>query len=155
MKKLAALLAVAGLGLGATTALAASAATVATRSTSLGTVLVAANGHTLYMFTSDSKTKSNCTGACAQNWTPLTTKGAAAAKGSAKKSELGTISRGGGVEQVTYNGHPLYQYIADTAAGQVNGEAQDVDGGWWYALSANGSVIKKASKPAGGGSYRR
>jgi predicted lipoprotein with Yx(FWY)xxD motif len=153
MRRLTTLLALAGLALGTTTALAASAATVGTRSTSLGTVLVGPNGHTLYMFSPDTKTKSHCTGECAVNWPPLTTKGAARVSGSAKASELGSISRGGGVRQVTYDGHPLYEYIADTSAGQTSGQATDVDGGWWYVLSANGSIIKKSSK-AGGGSTK-
>jgi predicted lipoprotein with Yx(FWY)xxD motif len=147
MKKVATLLAVAGLGLAATTALAASSATVGTRSTSLGTVLVGGNGHTLYMFSSDTKTKSNCTGECAKNWIPLTTSGKTTVKGSAKKSELGTISRGAGVKQVTYGGHPLYEYIADTAPGQVSGENQFLDGGYWYALNAKGALVKPAKKP--------
>ena len=151
MKKLGTLLALASLGLGAGAALAAGGTTVATGKTSLGTILVGPNGHTLYMFSRDTKTKSNCSGECATNWPPLTTHGKPKAVAGAKAAELGTISRGGGVEQVTYDGHPLYYYIADTAKGQTSGQGTDVDGGWWYVLSPSGSVIKKGSSKSGGG----
>ena len=34
-------------------------------------------------------------------------------------SKLGTVTRSGGVLQVTYGGKPLYWFVGDTAAGQV------------------------------------
>ena len=48
------------------------AATISVRSTSLGDVLVDAQGRTLYGFTNDANGTSTCTGACATNWPPLT-----------------------------------------------------------------------------------
>jgi predicted lipoprotein with Yx(FWY)xxD motif len=150
MKRITTLLAVASLALAATAAVAAAAgahaagagAIVSTRSTSLGTVLVAGNGRTLYLYNADKKNKSNCSGGCAVTWPPLTTKGSPKAKGSAKSSELGTISRSGGVKQVTYDGHPLYEYIGDSAAGQTTGEAV----GGFYAVSRSGAAITKSTK---------
>ena len=66
--------------MGATASPAASAAaspaaggsTVALADTSLGSVLVGANGMTLYVFTADSASTSTCTGNCASNWPALT-----------------------------------------------------------------------------------
>src|SRR3954447_11975408 len=62
-----AIAAVAAVGAGASNG----AATVKTRSTSLGTILVDAKGHTLYLFEKDKHGKSSCSGACASNWPPL------------------------------------------------------------------------------------
>ena len=155
MKRITTLLAIAGLSLGASVTVAAasrahaagSGAVLSTRSISqLGTVLVGTNGHTLYLDTSDSKNKSTCTGGCASIWPPLTTKGAPTAKGGAKAGDLGTISRGHGVEQVVYKGHPLY-YFAGDPVGQATGEGQN----GFYAVSASGNKVstKKASSPGG------
>src|SRR5204862_6009553 len=48
------------------------ATTISVRSTQLGTVLVDAQGRTLYGFANDAKGTSTCAGACATNWPPLT-----------------------------------------------------------------------------------
>jgi predicted lipoprotein with Yx(FWY)xxD motif len=122
---------------------AASTATVDAAHTSLfGTVLVTSTGRTLYMLTADSPTASVCTGTCASVWPPLTVTGTPTAGSGVKASELGTITRSGGGHQVTYDGHPLYTFTKDTAAGQVNGEGINKFGGIWYVLSTSGSPVK-------------
>jgi predicted lipoprotein with Yx(FWY)xxD motif len=154
MKRLMTLLAIAGLAMGASVAvagassahLASAAAVVSTRSTSLGTVLVGPNGHTLYLDKSDPKDKSTCTGGCATIWPPLLTKGAPKAKGAAKASKLGTIKRGS-AEQVVYDGHPLYYFQSDTAAGQTTGQGQN----GFYVVSPSGSMITKSANSSSGG----
>jgi predicted lipoprotein with Yx(FWY)xxD motif len=147
MKRLAALLAVASLAIGASTALAASGgAVVKTSSTSLGKILVAGNGRTLYAFSLDTKHKSNCTGTCATSWIPLTTNEAPHAKGTAKAADLGTISRSGGIKQVSYKGHPLYEFSGDTGPGQTNGQGQFAFNGYWYVVSASGATITNATQ---------
>lgn len=159
MKKIATLLATAGVAIGLTAAVAmastahtaSSHAVVSTRSTSLGTVLVGTNGRTLYTLSTDSKNKSTCSGGCATGWPPLTTVGAPKAKGSAKSKDLGTISRAHGVKQVTYNGHPVYEFAGDSAAGQTNGQDQFAFGGYWYAVSTSGSSVTKAPKKSTSG----
>ncbi|MGA2470452.1 MAG: hypothetical protein ABSG64_07155 [Solirubrobacteraceae bacterium] len=145
MKRLASLLALAVFAIGASAAVAASGgAVVKTSSTSLGKILVAGNGRTLYAFSLDTKHTSACTGSCATSWIPLTTTGAPRAKGSAKAADLGTITRSGSVKQVTYRGHPLYEYIGDTAPGQTNGQGQFAFNGYWYVVSAKGATITQA-----------
>lgn len=117
-------------------------ATVSTRHTSLGTILVGARGRTLYLFEADKKGHSACTGACAKAWPPLMSSGRPKAAGSVKASLLGEISRPGG-KQVTYAGHPLYYFIDDSKAGQTTGEGSDGFGAKWYVLSPSGKSIVK------------
>ncbi len=85
------------------------AATVAvSQNSEFGSILVDANGITLYLFTDDEREKSNCSGGCATTWPPLTTDGDPVAEGEVNADRLGTIDRDDGSTQVTYNGWPLY-----------------------------------------------
>jgi predicted lipoprotein with Yx(FWY)xxD motif len=111
-------------------------ATLKTGQTSLGTVLTDAKGFTVYEFAKDKGMTSSCFGACASAWPPVTGKLTAA---SGITGTLGTISRGGGVLQATYNGHPLYTYAGDTAPGQAGGNDINGFGGLWYAIKISGS----------------
>jgi predicted lipoprotein with Yx(FWY)xxD motif len=110
-------------------------------STGLGKVLVDAQGRTLYLFEADKGTKSACDGACANIWPPLVTKGKPTAGAGLAASKLGTTKRSDGATELTYNGHPLYTYAGDTAAGQTSGQGLDDYGAEWYALSARGDKI--------------
>ena len=104
----------------------------------VGKIVVDSQGFTLYDFHKDKGTTSSCYGACAGVWPPLTTEGAPTAKGGAVASQLGTTKRSDGTVQVTYAGHPLYTYTADTKPGEANGNDFSSYGGQWYALKANG-----------------
>jgi predicted lipoprotein with Yx(FWY)xxD motif len=105
----------------------------------LGRILVDAQGRTVYLFEKDPGSKSACTGACATAWPPVLSSGAAAAGSGVKASLLGTTSDGH--RQVTYNGHPLYLYAGDQAAGDTNGQGSTGFGAPWLALSPAGSGI--------------
>ncbi len=111
-------------------------AKVTLHATSLGKVLATSKGMTLYLYTPDGKNKSVCTGSCAQAWPPLMTKGKPVAAMGVNKSLLGTTKRANGKLQVTYNGHPLYTYVADTKPGDVAGEGV---GGIWFVVNASGN----------------
>lgn len=124
------------------TASKASPTVVSTRHTSLGTILVGPNGHTLYLFEKDTKGHSACTGSCASSWPPLMASDGTKAGMGASSSMLGTISRSGG-KQVTYGGHPLYYFAEDTKAGQTNGENLDAFGAHWEVVSPSGKAITK------------
>lgn len=113
-------------------------------SSSYGTILVDSSGRTLYMLTADTPTKSACTGSCPAVWPPLVVTGSPTAGSGVTASLLGTITRSDGSHQVTYNGHPLYTFARDTAAGQVNGEGINHFGGLWYVLDPAGSPVKAA-----------
>jgi predicted lipoprotein with Yx(FWY)xxD motif len=120
---------------------AASTAKVDLSTTKLGKVIATSGGRTLYMFGADKGHKSSCFGACATAWPPLTTGGKPKAGRGVLASKLGTISRGGGVKQVTYNGHPVYRFEGDARARQTNGEGINAFGGIWHALSAKGKAV--------------
>ena len=99
------------------------------------TVLTSAEGRTLYWFAPDTATRSACYGTCAAYWPPV--RGAATA-GPGVTGRLGTITRSDGPVQATYDGHPLYTYAGDTAAGQANGNRLNLNGGLWYEITPSG-----------------
>jgi predicted lipoprotein with Yx(FWY)xxD motif len=94
-------------------------------------VLTNADGLTLYWFAPDTRTSSKCTGSCAAYWPPVSGSPAA---GPGVTGKLGTIKRPSGGLQATYDGHPLYTYIGDSAPGQANGNDLDLNGGFWYDI---------------------
>jgi len=98
------------------------------------TVLTNAKGFTLYSFAPDTPAASKCYGSCAVYWPPVT--GTAAASPGVP-GRIGTIKRTDGSEQLTYNGHPLYTYIADTAPGQARGNNINLNGGVWHEVPAS------------------
>jgi predicted lipoprotein with Yx(FWY)xxD motif len=129
-------------------------ATIKTASEGIGTVLVNAQGHTLYWFAIDTPTKSNCNGSCASFWPAVI--GTASATG--LPHSFGTITRSNGQKQVTYDGHPLYTYVGDTSAGTANGNGKNLSGGLWWAMTPTGAKPSAGAKPspsksAGGGGY--
>jgi predicted lipoprotein with Yx(FWY)xxD motif len=114
--------------------------TIGLKPTSVGKVLVGANGRTLYLFTADKGAKSVCYGQCATYWPPLIAgKGTAGAGLTASK--LGTTTRKDGKLQVTYNGHPLYFFAVDKRAGDVKGQGYVHFGGTWWTVSAAGAKV--------------
>jgi predicted lipoprotein with Yx(FWY)xxD motif len=107
--------------------------TVATPVVSLGTnatigsVLLAANGMTLYTYNKDTAGVSNCTGQCLTEWPAYTVAaGTPLTVGPGVTGTLGTITRAdNGATQLTYNGMPLYFFVQDTALGDATGQNQD------------------------------
>jgi len=134
----------------AVTASASGAAKVNVRTTSLGKILVNAQGRTLYLFAPDKHGKSTCYGSCASYWPPLLATGKPAAGAGVKASLLGTTTRKDGKHQVTYNGHPLYTYVADSAAGKTSGQGLNLSGGLWWVVSPAGNAVKKTTSSSGG-----
>jgi predicted lipoprotein with Yx(FWY)xxD motif len=115
------------------------AATVALADTSLGEVLVDADGLTLYLFTKDTGGTSTCSGGCASTWPPLVVEGEPTAGDGVDEAELGTIERDDGSMQVTYHGKPLYLYAADSEPGDVAGQGV---GDVWFAVTADGDAAE-------------
>ena len=120
-------------------------ATVALRKTKLGMILVNSRGHTLYLFAKDRNGKSACSGSCAKFWPPFLRSGKPTAGSGVKAAMLGTTKRSNGSLQLTYNKHPLYTFTLDKQAGQTKGEGMLAFGARWYAVSAKGTAVVKAS----------
>ena len=133
----------AGGGYGTSVASAASAKAVSIKTARQAgkSYLTAAGGRAVYLWTADSRNTSKCSGACASTWQPVVTKGHPAASGGARAAMLGTISRGNGARQVTYDGHPLYYFAGDTAAGMTSGEGSDGFGAKWWLVAPAGTAI--------------
>ncbi|MEU0934238.1 MULTISPECIES: hypothetical protein [unclassified Embleya] len=132
----------------------AGAATVTTRSGSLGKILVDSTGRTLYLFEADTSGTSTCSGDCAVAWPPLLAPGQPTAGGDAKADLLGITTRGDGGREVTYNGHPLYLYQGDRQPGDTNGQGLDQFGAKWYVLGPDGNKVTtspKSTNSSGGG----
>ncbi|MBV8734040.1 MAG: hypothetical protein JO120_04605 [Solirubrobacterales bacterium] len=114
------------------------------RGTKLGKILVNRSGFTLYMFTRDARNKDNCVKIfeCTALWPPVTSSAKVQIGPGVKRSLIGTIKVPGVGRQVTYAGHPLYTYVADTGPGQTFYVGLFQNGGNWYALNASGKVVK-------------
>ena len=131
---------------------AAGGSTVTQRTIGSQQVLTDAQGKTLYWFAIDTSSKSNCSGQCATYWPPA--KGPLTA-GSGVTGTLGTITRSDGTTQATYDGHPLYTYVGDSAPGQAKGNGLNLSGGLWYEMTVSGSTPQagSASASTGGAGY--
>ncbi|MDR3577580.1 MAG: hypothetical protein P4L50_27260 [Anaerolineaceae bacterium] len=108
-----------------------------THSSKYGALLTDKSGHTLYLFTQDSGGTSNCTGSCAALWPPVS--GPVSAGKGVNPALVGSIQRQDGSFQVTYGGHPLYEFVQDTKAGMLSGEGAQKE---FYLVSPTGSAIK-------------
>ena len=113
----------------------ASASTVGTMKIGNVTVLTNGKGLTLYTFAPDKPNKSVCYGSCAAYWPPVKGPVTVAAGVTGVTGKLGTTRRTDGSLQATYNGHPLYTYIADTAPGQAKGNKLNINGGLWFEVT--------------------
>jgi len=124
------------------TAAAAAGKTVKISHSRFGDILVDGRGHTLYLFTKERTPKVRCYGDCARAWPPLITKGKPHAGKGADARLVGTTKRRNGKRQVTYNGHPVYYYVADRKAGQITCQNVAEFGGTWLVVSPAGNAIR-------------
>lgn len=119
-----------------------------------GEVLANSAGRSLYVLSTESKTKLHCTSKeCLMNWPPLlVAKNAKITFGPGVKGKISHVVRGT-KWQVTYNGWPVYTFLGDSGPAQSNGERIQAFGGTWYLVHA---AAKKNSttpvKSASGGS---
>lgn len=123
----------------------AEAVKTASNATLGATVLVDAQGRTLYHLSGEQSGRFLCTSAaCVAAWPPVS-----ASATSTGVSGLGTVRRPDGSEQLDYNGEPLYTFAGDKAAGEANGQGIKADGGTWSAVT----VGADASGASAGGGY--
>jgi predicted lipoprotein with Yx(FWY)xxD motif len=129
--------------------------TVQTRNGPNGPYLTDEQGNSLYLFVADRSSTSTCNGACAAQWPPLVTQGAVHAGNGVDASKLSTSNRQDNTKQATYNNHPLYRFIADTAPGQTNGQGVNAFGALWWLVNPAGDAITAGGQraPSGGVTY--
>jgi predicted lipoprotein with Yx(FWY)xxD motif len=126
---------------------------ITTAKSSAGTVLTNGSGKAVYVWAKDTGDMSNCNGACAGAWPPVTTTGTATASGGAVASDIGTITRSDGTKQVTYDGHPLYYFAGDSGPGMASGQGSDAFGAkWWLVTPAGSDVTAGVTSFTAGGS---
>jgi predicted lipoprotein with Yx(FWY)xxD motif len=118
----------------------AETATVKVVDSDLGPILVDESGRTLYAFTKDKNQSSNCGEACIAVWPALTTVKPAVAGDGAKAELIGQTKSTQGQQQATYGQWPLYYYVGDMVAGDLNGQGIDDE---WFVLASDGTLIKK------------
>jgi predicted lipoprotein with Yx(FWY)xxD motif len=128
---------------GSNTTSGAAGPTVTIANSPLGRILVDSKGRTLYDFAPDTRGASTCYGACAALWPPLTTIGKPHAGRGVAASLLGTTKRTDGKVEVTYGGHPLYYYVADSKRGETTGQGLNQFGAPWWVISPAGKEIHR------------
>jgi predicted lipoprotein with Yx(FWY)xxD motif len=104
--------------------------------TSLGKVVVDAQGRTLYRLSADGKNHATCDASCQHYW-PATVAG----KAHGITGTVGSTALPGGGTTQTVGGWPVYTYSGDQNPGDVNGEGINEFGGTWYAVSTNGAPV--------------
>ena len=111
-------------------------ATVELADNALGSILVDAEGMTLYAFTNDTAGESTCYDACEDNWPPLVVTGQPVAGDGV--GALSTVERTDGTLQVKIGDWPLYYFAGDAAAGDTKGQGLQEK---WYVVDADGELI--------------
>jgi predicted lipoprotein with Yx(FWY)xxD motif len=124
----------------------------ASNSSAGGTILVNAQGMTLYHLSGEQNGKFICTSSgCISIWHPLTVPAGSTPTGF---SSLATVKRPDGTVQVTYAGTPLYTFAQDRSAGQANGQGiKDV--GTWSTVTVSageGGAARTSTSPSSKGS---
>jgi predicted lipoprotein with Yx(FWY)xxD motif len=106
-----------------------------------GRMLFDSKKQAIYIFERDVENKSNCYGECAEAWPPVFSEGRPRAGSGVESSLLGTTKRRDGKRQVTYAGKPLY-YYAHERPGEVKCHNVDLNGGFWWAVGADGKRLQ-------------
>jgi predicted lipoprotein with Yx(FWY)xxD motif len=104
----------------------------------VGTVVVDAQGFTLYRFDRDTPRPpaATCVDQCAAKWPPVVVdpEGALRLEG-VEQSAIGMVQRPDGSSQLTIGGWPVYHFAGDKAPGATGGQGVD---GTWSAVTPTG-----------------
>ena len=107
---------------------------------SVGFVLAEASGFVVYTYDKDTKGGApTCTGSCATAWPPVTGT-PKAGPADTFPGTFGVVKGAGGVEQITYNGLPLYTF----AGAKPLSVAGNGVGGVWHVVPLSASDISGA-----------
>jgi len=121
--------------------------TIRMAGTTLGTILVDAQGKTLYYFAKDlpAGSASSCSGQCAATW-PAFSVDTITVSPPLSAADFSSITRADGKKQTTYRGWPLYSYQADTKAGDVNGENVNKV---WFVVKPDETIMVASQESPG------
>lgn len=107
--------------------------------TALGKVVADSDGKVLYLYVPDgTSTVSKVSAGVLTAWPPVLADGTPTV-GPGLTAKPSTGKQPNDEEWVMYNGHLLYGFTGDTAAGDVNGNAL---GDVWYAVTAAGEPVQ-------------
>jgi predicted lipoprotein with Yx(FWY)xxD motif len=103
---------------------------------------------TLYYLDVDTTTGGTCTAGCLSAWPVL-----APTSGAQSTTDFTMVNRTDGTsQQWDYQGHPLYNYVGDSAPRQTNGDnIPDFGGHWHVARPAADATPVPTDPPTGGG----
>jgi predicted lipoprotein with Yx(FWY)xxD motif len=99
----------------------------------------------LYLFASDTATKSTCASTCLTYWPPLEASGSVSTGPGLDKAKVATLTGTNGRKQVSYAGHPLYYYAGDAKPGDTNGQGSNQSGAKWWLLTPAGAAITRTT----------
>lgn len=112
------------------------------RSEEQGEYLADSEGRPLYILEGETSGETRCDAECLQVWPPFvaTDSQPFAAQGELDSALIGTQPLEDGTQQVTYDGMPLYYYVADLGNEQVTGLVED-QWGEWYLVGPSGEKV--------------
>jgi predicted lipoprotein with Yx(FWY)xxD motif len=103
----------------------------------IGYVLAEANGQVVYVYSKDTKGGApTCTGSCATTWPPVTGVPKAGPADTFPGS-FAVVKGAGGVEQITYEGMPLYRLAG---ARPLTTKGNGLDGEWHVVQLSAGDI---------------
>lgn len=121
--------------------------TVIAEKTDWGQILALSSGWTVYRLVGDGVNKSTCSGACAKAWPPVVLARGQKTPTGVGVAHLSSFARSGGERQVSYEGIPLYRFIGDKKAGEINGNVHTPFGRWWVVNPAHPKSTPITSAP--------
>jgi predicted lipoprotein with Yx(FWY)xxD motif len=118
----------------------AGSAVVELAESDLGSILVDAEGNTLYAFLPDEAAdgEPTCYDQCADNWPALLAEGEVSVGEGLDDSMFSTVERTDGGTQVRVNEYPLYTFVNDEAPGDTNGQGINEV---WFVVGDDGEPI--------------
>jgi len=115
--------------------------TVATSEGIDGSYVTDSAGTSLYFLEGDAD-GSKCVDECAQTWPPFLVTGALPSDTPGLDAAMvAVVTRPDGTTQVSYNGHPLYRYSADSGADSTSGHGVEDQWGHWYLITPAGEEV--------------
>jgi predicted lipoprotein with Yx(FWY)xxD motif len=138
---------------GSASAMTTSAGIVSMRTVDNTPVLTNSQGKALYSANIEKGGQIHCTGACTSIWDPVHASSAQAKAAATKLNlDLGVVKRPGGVDQLTFDGKPLYSFTQEGPGKLTGNGATDEFGGTHFQWTAAATGSTQASTGSGASS---